>query len=102
MRQGAICFDLDLTTRSSTRGFQVDMMRRNPKSFRLTTTVALTALLSGVMLPPAMAQPAPPPGQVPPPDQNQGDPPARVGRIARVAGQVSYPPPMTRPGALPA
>src|SRR5689334_23885723 len=53
VRQGAICFDLDLTTRSSTRGFQVDMMRRNPKSFRLPTTVALTALRSGVMLPPA-------------------------------------------------
>jgi len=37
-----------------------------------------------------MAQPAPPPGQVPPPDQTQADPPARVGRVARVTGPVSY------------
>ncbi|MFL5253437.1 MAG: DUF6600 domain-containing protein [Rhodopila sp.] len=67
------------------------MMRRNPKFFRLATTVAMTALLSGTLSPPpAAAQPAPTPGLIPPPGQNQGDPPARVGRIARVSGQVSY------------
>ena len=40
----------------------------------------------------AVAQPAPPP--LPPaqgqPDQNQADPPARVGRIAAITGAVSF------------
>src|SRR5690242_178331 len=67
------------------------MMGRNPKFFRLATTIAVTALLSGTIAPPpAVAQPAPTSGQFPQPDQNQGDPPARVGRVARVTGQVSY------------
>jgi hypothetical protein len=72
-------------------------MRRNPKAFRLTATVALTALLWDSILPlAAVAQPAPPP--LPPgpgqgqyqPDQNQADPPARVGRIASITGAVSF------------
>jgi hypothetical protein len=72
-------------------------MHRNPRLFRLTATVALTALLWDAVLPlAAIAQPAPPP--LPPaqgqgqgqPGQNQGDPPARVGRIASITGAVSF------------
>jgi hypothetical protein len=70
-------------------------MRSNPRAFRLTATVAVTALLWDAVLPlAAMAQPAPPP--LPPshgqsqPDQNQADPPARVGRIASITGAVSF------------
>jgi hypothetical protein len=72
-------------------------MRRNPRLFRLTTTVALGALLWDVAPPvAAVAQPAPPP--LPPPQdqdqgqpgQNQGDPPARVGRVASISGAVSF------------
>jgi hypothetical protein len=72
-------------------------MRRNPRAFRLTATVAVAALLWDAGLPfAAMAQPAPPP--LPPsqgqgqsqPDQNQADPPARVGRIASITGAVSF------------
>jgi uncharacterized protein DUF6600 len=69
------------------------IMRRNPRFFRLTATVALTALLLDTVLPvAAFAQPAPPP--LPPapgqPTQNQGDPPARVGRVAGITGTVSF------------
>ncbi|MDR3532651.1 MAG: hypothetical protein P4L90_19125 [Rhodopila sp.] len=72
-------------------------MRQNPRFFRLTAGVALTALLWDALVPiAAVAQPAPPP--LPPlpqpyqaqPDQNQSDPPARVGRIARISGTVSF------------
>jgi hypothetical protein len=70
------------------------MMRRNPRLFRLTATVAMTALLWDTVLPlTAAAQPAPPPLAAPGqgrPDVNQGDPPARVGRIAGMTGTVSF------------
>jgi hypothetical protein len=71
-------------------------MRKNPRLFRLTATVALTALLWDTVVPlSAVAQPAPPPLPAPGqgrPDlgQNQGDPPARVGRIASMTGTVSF------------
>ncbi|HBK07355.1 MAG TPA: hypothetical protein DDZ81_16130 [Acetobacteraceae bacterium] len=73
-------------------------MRQNPRCFRLTATVALGALLWDAVVPlAAVAQPAPPPlppaqGQPTPgqSDQNQPDPPARVGRIARATGPVSF------------
>jgi hypothetical protein len=74
-------------------------MRRNPRIFRLTATVAVTALLWDTALPlAAVAQPSPPPLAAPnqgrpdlaQPDQNQGDPPARVGRIASMTGAVSF------------
>jgi hypothetical protein len=67
-------------------------MRRNPRLFRLSASVAVTALLSNSLLPlAAAAQPAPPsqPEQALP-DLNRGDPPARVGRVAGIEGQVSY------------
>ena len=68
-------------------------MRRNPRLFRLTSSVAVGALLWDAAWPlAAMAQPAPPP--LPPaqgqPDQNQADPPARVGRVAAITGTVSF------------
>src|ERR1700722_257713 len=68
-------------------------MRRNPRLFRLTASVALGALLWDMAWPlAAAAQPPPPP--LPPaqgqPDQNQADPPARVGRILRITGAVSF------------
>src|ERR1700754_4395464 len=68
-------------------------MRRNPRLFRLVSSVAMGALLWDAALPlAAVAQPAPPP--LPPaqgqPDQNQADPPARVGRIAAVTGTLSF------------
>ncbi len=68
-------------------------MRRHPHLFRLTSSVAVGALLLDAAWPlAAIAQPAPPPlpsaqGQ---PDQNQADPPARVGRIAAITGTVSF------------
>jgi hypothetical protein len=67
-------------------------MRRNPRLFRLATSVALGALLCDAAWPlAAVAQPPPP---LPPaqgqPDQNQADPPARVGRIAAITGAVSF------------
>lgn len=71
-------------------------MRWNPVAFRLTASVALTALLCGsVMPPPAAAQPAPPPLPAPadqqaPPEQNQPDPPERVGRVAAITGNASF------------
>ena len=68
-------------------------MRRNPRLFRLATSVALGALLCDAAWPlAAVAQPPPPP--LPPaqgqPDQNQADPPGRVGRIAAITGAVSF------------
>ena len=69
-------------------------MRRNPHLFRLTAGVALTAILCDALVPAvALAQPAPPPLPQPyqaQPTQTQGDPPARVGRIARLSGTVSF------------
>jgi uncharacterized protein DUF6600 len=60
-------------------------MRAQNRSFRLTALLAVTALLSAQLSPPAAAQPAPPP-----PMPQQGDPPARVGRLAQIAGTVSF------------
>jgi hypothetical protein len=66
-------------------------MRKNPRLFRLSATVAIGALLCNAAVPVAMAQPAPPPpGQNVPADQNQADPPARVGRVASQSGAVSF------------
>ncbi len=68
-------------------------MRQNPRLFRLSATVAIGALLCNAAVPVALAQPAPPPAAAPPagqPDQNQGDPPDRVGRIASASGAVSF------------
>jgi hypothetical protein len=74
-----------------------DTMRKSPRLFRLTATVALTALLWDAALPlAALAQPSPPP--LPPlpappagqPDLAQADPPERVGRIAGITGTVSF------------
>ncbi len=67
------------------------MMRQHSQLFRLSTSVALGALLCNVTLPvAATAQPAPAPPPVAQPDQNQGDPPSRVGRIAGLSGTVSF------------
>ena len=68
------------------------MMRKNPRLFRLSATVAIGALLYNAAWPGAMAQPAPapPPSSAAPADQNQADPPARVGRIASQSGAVSF------------
>jgi hypothetical protein len=87
-------------------------MRNSSRLFRLTATVALTALLWDAALPlAALSQPAPPP--LPPmpaqgggqpdlapadlapadlaqADQTQADPPERVGRIAGVTGAMSF------------
>jgi hypothetical protein len=84
-------------------------MRKAPRLFRLTATVALAALLWDAALPfAAVAQPPPPP--LPPllgppllgppllgppltgarPDADQGDPPERVGRIASITGTASF------------
>ncbi len=65
-------------------------MRKNPRLFRLSATVAMAALFSNAILPlVATAQPAPPPGAAQP-GQYQGDPPARVGRVANLSGAVSF------------
>ncbi len=59
---------------------------------RLTATVAATSLVFAQLVPlPAAAQgqpPQPPPGA--PDQQATGDPPERVGRLARVTGTVSF------------
>jgi hypothetical protein len=71
-------------------------MRKSPRFFRLTASVALTSLLGNAVLPPiAVAQPAPPPlpaagNSRPDLNRNQGDPPERVGRIASMTGAVSF------------
>ena len=66
------------------------MMRKNPRLFRLSATVAIGALLCDPVWPGALAQPAPPAASAAPADQNQADPPARVGRIASQSGAVSF------------
>ena len=56
----------------------------------MTATVAVAGLLLAQVLPqPALAQTAPPP-QAGAPDQQTGDPPTRVGRLAQVTGTVSF------------
>jgi FecR protein len=73
---------------------RIDTMRRHNVFFRLTASVAMSALLWDAALPsPAVAQPAPPPLPQPGqgrPDLTRGDPPARVGRVARIGGTVSF------------
>jgi hypothetical protein len=65
-------------------------MRKNPRLFRLSATVAIGALLCNAAVPVATAQPASPPGQDAAAEQNQADPPARVGRVASQSGAVSF------------
>ena len=67
------------------------MRTQNPR-FRLAATVAVTALLLPQLLPrSAMAQATPPPlRESVAPDQQGGDPPTRVGRLARLSGSVSF------------
>ena len=67
------------------------MRTQNPR-FRLAATVAVTALLLPQLLPrSAMAQATPPPlRESAAPDQQGGDPPTRVGRLARLSGSVSF------------
>ena len=65
-------------------------MRARTRLFRLTATVAMAAVLSNALLPvAASARPAPETstGKL---EQNQGDPPARVGRVATTAGSASF------------
>src|ERR1051325_8799407 len=65
-------------------------MQRNTCSFRLTAVLAVSALV--LSLPSsALAQGAPPsPPPLGAPDHQSGDPPARVGRLARISGTVSF------------
>jgi len=66
-------------------------VRAQSNLFRLTSTVAIAALLSGPMLPyTAWAQAAPPAADGASAEQAAGDPPARVGRLALVNGAVSF------------
>ena len=68
---------------------RINTMRRNPRLFRLTATVALTALLWDAMLPlAAVAQPAPPP--LPPlPAPGQGRPDLTIRPTRRPASAAS-------------
>jgi hypothetical protein len=76
-------------------------MRPHSRLYRLSSSVALVALLCDTMLPAvAAAQPGVQPAQsqdLQPAqsqgvqsDQSQGDPPARVGRVARIEGGASF------------
>ena len=66
-------------------------MRAQSNLFRLTSTVAIAALLSSPILPyAAWAQTTPPAADGASADQPAGDPPARVGRLALVTGAVSF------------
>jgi hypothetical protein len=71
-------------------------MRPHSRLFRLTASTAIVGLMLGPLLPQAgFAQSAPPPLAPPSaaPDQapqTTADPPTRVGRLSRVAGQVSF------------
>jgi hypothetical protein len=67
-------------------------MRTQNRRFRLIATVSVAGLLIAQMVPqPATAQGAPPPlPQVGVPDQQNGDPPERVGRLAQLSGAVSF------------
>ena len=71
-------------------------MRAQNRPFRLTASAAIAALVLAQTLPQlALAQGAPPsPPQAGVPDQQQsGDPPASVGRLALLSGTVSFHPP---------
>lgn len=59
-------------------------MRTQNRTFRLAAALAIGSLLFAQMPPPAAAQP------VPPLAAQQGDPPTRVGRLARMTGTVSF------------
>ena len=67
-------------------------MHTQNRLFRLTATVAVGALLLAQTLPrPVMAQGAPPPPpQAGAQDQQDADPPARVGRLGQLNGTVSF------------
>src|SRR6185312_3252471 len=67
-------------------------MRPNTTGFRLSAAVAAAGMVIAQTAPrPAMAQYSAPPALAPAsPDQQTGDPPERVGRLARVTGTVSY------------
>jgi hypothetical protein len=65
-------------------------MQTQTRSFRLAAALAVPGLVLAQSPPsPALAQGAPSP-QAGLPDQPSGDPPARVGRLARVSGTVSF------------
>ena len=62
-------------------------MRIRQELFRLTTALVAVSLVLGPVVPPlAQAQPAPSAA----PQPGDVDPPARVGRLARVSGTVSF------------
>jgi hypothetical protein len=65
-------------------------MRMQQRAFRLIAGVATISLLYGQIVPPALAQAPPPPPAPGAQPQEQGDPPARVGRLAQITGTVSY------------
>ncbi|MBS0640110.1 MAG: hypothetical protein JSS43_09575, partial [Proteobacteria bacterium] len=68
-------------------------MHAQSRLFRLTATVAAAAMLCAVFPPSgAVAQPEGPPEgpRAAASDRYQGDPPARVGRIAAASGSVSF------------
>ena len=71
-------------------------MRTQNRPFRLTASAAIAAMVLAQALPhPVLAQGAPPPApQAGVSDQQQGgDPPERVGRLAQLSGTVSFHPP---------
>ena len=65
-------------------------MRPHNLAFRLAAATALTGILCGAVAPAYAQAPGPqiaaPQAQIP----NAGDPPARVGRLARIGGTVSF------------
>ena len=66
-------------------------MRTHNRRFRLTAVAAATGLAVAQTTPlPAAAQGPPPPPPGVQDQQSGGDPPARVGRLARVSGTVSF------------
>ena len=66
-------------------------MRTQTRSFRLATTLAVSGMVLAQSVPsPGLAQGAPPTSQAALPDQQGGDPPERVGRLARISGTVSF------------
>src|SRR6516225_9911878 len=72
-------------------GRRTPLMHRGTSLFRLTTVLAVSGLVLAQSLPsPTLAQGVPPPPQISAPDQQGGDPPARVGRLARLSGSVSF------------
>jgi hypothetical protein len=65
-------------------------MQTQTRSFRLAAALAVSGLVLAQSPPaPALAQGAPSP-QAGLPDQPSGDPPARVGRLAKISGTVSF------------